>query len=203
MQAHLQLAGVGYMAGHRRLFTNLNLPIAQGHTLGITGPNGSGKSTLVNILYGMRNATEGKVTLTINGEPVEDVLFSRYISLATPYLVIPEELTVAETFRIVFLARQGSIPTSQMPAAVGLAQQGGLRVSLLSSGQMQRLRLGIALLDACPIALLDEPLQNLDTTGKDLYRQLFAQNVQAGRTLIVAGNDTDEYGLCSQVLSLG
>ena len=47
-------------------FSKLNLKIAKGERFGLFGPNGAGKTTLMNLMTGVLQVDEGKITLLGN-----------------------------------------------------------------------------------------------------------------------------------------
>ena len=96
-------------------------------------------------------------------------------------------------------ARTPTMPVAAMPAVLGLAAVANLPVSRYSSGQRQRLRLGLALLDAAPVLMLDEPCANLDDAGWQTYRDLLTPQLPH-RIVIIASNDPREYFCATQTI---
>ena len=50
----------------KRVFTNVTLGVNEGDRIGIVGRNGDGKSTLINLLAGMLEPDDGRVTYRRN-----------------------------------------------------------------------------------------------------------------------------------------
>ena len=59
----IELQGVGYGYGGRRLFSGLSMTLAPGSFHFLTGPSGAGKTTLLKLCYAELRAPEGRVTL--------------------------------------------------------------------------------------------------------------------------------------------
>ena len=59
----IELQGVGYGYGGRRLFSGLSMSLAPGSFHFLTGPSGAGKTTLLKLCYAELRAPEGRVTL--------------------------------------------------------------------------------------------------------------------------------------------
>ncbi len=57
----IELQGVSYEIGGRRLFQGLNFIITAGLRVGLVGPNGSGKTTLLRLIRGEVAATAGEI----------------------------------------------------------------------------------------------------------------------------------------------
>jgi heme exporter protein A len=84
---------------------------------------------------------------------------------------------------------------------VGLGARLHDRVSVLSSGMKQRLRLAFALLHRPPLLLLDEPGSHLDEEGRDLVERIVAARAREG-LVVIATNDEREWGLAAQRIEL-
>ena len=75
------------------------------------------------------------------------------------------------------------------------------RVTALSSGMVQRLRLAFALLHRPPVLLLDEPGSHLDDDGRAMVARVVDQERRTGIVLI-ATNDEREWRLAEQRIEL-
>ena len=62
----IELIGVEKQYADKLLFTNVNLSIYDGESVGIVGNNGSGKSTLMRIIAGNEEADKGSVSMSSN-----------------------------------------------------------------------------------------------------------------------------------------
>ena len=49
--------------GGKRALDGVSFEVPRGQIFGLLGPNGAGKSTLINILAGLVNKTDGKVSI--------------------------------------------------------------------------------------------------------------------------------------------
>jgi ABC-type multidrug transport system ATPase subunit len=84
---------------------------------------------------------------------------------------------------------------------VGLAGRANDRMSALSSGMRQRVRLAFASLGAPPVLLLDEPGSHLDDEGRATLERWIA--LVAPNTLVVlATNDEREWRLAERRIQL-
>nr|WP_263788337.1 ABC transporter ATP-binding protein [Salinibacter grassmerensis] len=186
---------VGHHFGRLLLFRKLSVTLHPGETLAVTGANGAGKSTLLRILAGLLTPRTGRVTLTINGNPVPDEERSLRAGLVAPAVGVYEELTARETLR--FLSRARGIPDpvariDEVLAQVGLASRADDRVGTYSSGMRQRVKYAAALLTTPPLLLLDEPAANLDAAGREMVASITEAWRAQGRLLVVATNRPDE-----------
>ncbi|MBI1316622.1 ATP-binding cassette domain-containing protein [bacterium] len=186
------------------LFRQLDFAIESGERVAILGPNGSGKSTVIKLLLGQLRPRSGRVTYAL-GERVLEVEEACFrMGFAAPYAELIEELTVAEHFDFQrgFRPFRNHLDFGAFRTLLGLVLSPNQRVSSLSSGMKQRLKLALAVLSEVDLLLLDEPCSNLDTTGRDWYRQLLADHLD-GRSLVVGSNHVpEEIALCTRSLEL-
>lgn len=201
MKAELSAKNLSKQYGNRIIFRRISFAFDVGQSVAITGRNGSGKSTLLQILAGHKSPSAGEVSLVLNGKPIESSLRPLSVGFASPALGLPEEIKLDDFLSIHFSIRNSILPSSAISERIGLARARNLRLKELSSGMIQRVRLAVAMLDAAPILMLDEPCQNLDQAGIALYHDLF-EEVRIRKLILIAGNDPQEYGLCREGLEV-
>lgn len=152
---------VGY--GAQRVLHNVSLAIEPGEIVTIVGPNGSGKTTLLRSLIGAAKPNKGQITHK-PGLRIGYVPQKLHIDPALP-------ITVER-----FLRLPGGTPRAACAAALeraGVPDLSARQMSELSGGQMQRVLLARALIDAPELLLLDEATQGLDQPGSAaFYRQI-------------------------------
>lgn len=185
------------------VFRNLSLKLSQGESIAITGSNGSGKSTLLKCIAGAIPLSSGVIKYQIDQKPIADTDWYSHLSVAAPYMELPEEFMLEELLRFHFQFKNPipDLSISQMMELMYLTAHQSKPISQFSSGMKQRIKLGLAFFSNVGLILLDEPTSNLDEKGKEWYLGLvdkFSQN----RTLIVCSNELKEYTFCKQKLVL-
>lgn len=176
------------------IFKNLTFSFQSGNTYAVTGPNGSGKSTLMQVLWGQMPASTGKLTYLDNGRiiPVEDIF--QHVSIATPYMDVIDEFTLAEMLRFHFKfksIRQGKT-IEELMEMMELATSANKLISNFSSGMRQRVKLALAFYSDTQLLFLDEPTTNLDKKSTDWYlKNLYA--LPADTLILIASNQEHEY----------
>ena len=183
----------------------MNLDFTTGNAYAILGPNGSGKSTLLQVLSGFITPSIGNILFfddTHSQIAAED--FYHSISMATPYLELMEALTLRE---------QIQFHGKMKPFLKGIGVNDVIEISSLknadskplknfSSGMKQRVRLVLAMLSDVPVVLLDEPCSNLDSPGREWYRELISR-YSTGKLLFVCSNhQNDEFDFCSNRINI-
>jgi heme exporter protein A len=170
----------------------------------VTGPNGSGKSTLLRLLAGLLRPTAGRSVLAVSGHAVPAAERRLVLGFASPELAFYDELTGLENLAFAAEARGLVEPLATATAAldrVGLAARARDRVTALSSGMKQRLRLAFALLAGPPLLLLDEPGSHLDEEGKRVVERVVEEQGRRG-LVVIATNEERERGLAAERIEL-
>ena len=185
------------------IFKNLSLKLSQGQSLALTGSNGSGKSTLLKCISGAIPLSAGAIRFQKDGEAIPDTDWFNFLTIAAPYLELPEEFSLAELidFHFKFKRPLSGITQKEILEIIYLEAHSAKIISQFSSGMKQRLKLGLALLSEVPIVLLDEPTSNLDSKGIQWYQGLI-DKYGKNRILIVCSNDPREYEFCKEKIIL-
>jgi ABC-type multidrug transport system fused ATPase/permease subunit len=162
-----------YPNGSRKALSNINLTIGSGKSIAIVGPSGAGKTSIVDVLLGVLNPDEGKISIS-NLSPLaavakwpgavsyvpQDVTISngtirQNVALGYPEDVASNEL-VSEAIRIAQLTDfVASLPN-------GLDTHVGERGTKISGGQRQRLGIARAMFTKPKLLVLDEATSSLD-----------------------------------------
>lgn len=136
------------------------LDLPQGVTV-LAGPNGAGKTTLMEALAG-RVPTRRRAVLN-DGQPLPP----SQVALMTQRPELPRDMTVREVLtHTAWLAglSRGAIQRSvnAVLSTTELEEHSAKRVSALSGGMRRRLAFGIIQVLDAPLAMLDEPTNDLD-----------------------------------------
>lgn len=181
--------------GRSVVFRNINLTVEAGSETAITGENGAGKSTLLKIIAGFTSPHSGEISWLDGDIAVSREKLPMLISFCSPALQLPPSLTVKETLQLHFLLRRPLLPQAEIEEKLKLPAHKTL--NMLSTGMLQRLKLGLALFTESKLVLLDEPTANLDNVWK-LHYQDWVETGRGKRTLIIASNDDQEFAFCRE-----
>jgi ABC-type multidrug transport system ATPase subunit len=176
----------------------------QGGKYAVLGPNGTGKSTLLGVISGIVFPTAGSIAYYDEGtEAIKEKVYKQ-MSFSAPYMELVGEFTLLELIEFHFKLKEPLIDMSSKEMADNMLFRKSDRSTMFkhfSSGMRQRLKLGLSLYSKSKVLLLDEPLTNLDATGKAWYYSMIGEHLE-GRTLIIASNDPAEYEMCEEQLLL-
>jgi ABC-2 type transport system ATP-binding protein len=182
---------------------NINLQIARGGIVGLIGPNGAGKTTLVEIIEGLRTPTSGKVNV-LGMDPTRhrsDLL--QRVGVQLQSVVMPEELSVLETFRMFATFFRRSLSLEQVLDKTGLEGSASRRNRTLSHGQKLRVAIGVALINDPELIILDEPTSGLDPLARREMHALFTSLRDDNRTVLLTTHYIEEVEqLCDRVIIL-
>jgi len=188
----------------------VSLTVGAGEWVALTGPNGCGKSTLLMALAGLLPVSAG--TLTLDGTPLgphERVGVADRIAVVfqDPSSQLLQPTVEAE---LSFTARNLGRPEAEIlesvrrwSAAFGLTQELGRDPSTLSAGGQQRILMASALVPGPRLLLADEPTAHLDVAARALVREVIAQEVARGLSVVWATQDPIEVAAAHRTLALG
>lgn len=200
MQIHLH--SISKKFNRTWIFRDLSYEFTAGKGYAILGANGSGKSTLLQVISGSQSPTRGELYYHTRDKKIRPEYFYKYISMAAPYMDLPEEFTLEEVLRMHAKFRKPLIPVGEMITEMELERHRMKQVQDFSSGMRQRLKLGLALFYESEIILLDEPASHLDQKSTEWYTAQ-AGKWSDGRILIISSNDPAEYGgLCEEYIRI-
>jgi len=186
-------------AGEVRALDNASIRVPRGVLFGLFGPNGSGKSTLISILVGLQLPTSGEARVLGFDAVRESIEIRRRVGLMPENYGFYERMTAYENLE--YLGLLDGIPASELRERimstlelVGLKERAGSKVGGFSRGMLQRLALAQALLKDPELLILEEPTIGLDPQGVEMFRELVAQLVKQGKTVLVSTHLLREIG---------
>jgi NitT/TauT family transport system ATP-binding protein len=181
----------------------VSLSVRPGEFLAVIGPSGCGKSTLFNIIGGLVDGYQGRVTvggLTVRGpHPAVGMVFQEESTF--PWRTVIEN--VAFPLEIAGMPRQMRFDKARkFIALVGLSAFENRYPSELSGGMRQRVAIARTLASEPKILLMDEPFASLDEQTRLLLgdKVLQIQQDLKQTTLLITHNITEAVQLADRVL---
>ncbi len=203
MPAAVEVDGLVKRYGGLTAVGGIRFEVAPGSVFALLGPNGAGKTSTVEILEGLRRATEGTVRVLgldpwRDGEEVH-----RRIGVIPQDFRFFDKITAREAvayYRSLFGTR---VDADELLARVELADKADARFETLSGGQKQKLGLALALTNQPEICFLDEPTTGLDPHARRAIWEVVRSLRREGRTVFLTTHYLEEAELlCDQVAIL-
>jgi len=179
----------------------IDLTLYPGQTVFITGGNGMGKSTLLQLLTGLRHPDAGQIF--IDGEEVTRENVSAYRGVFSA--VFSEFYMFKQLYGLTDEERarlQANI--DELGLAEGVSIDGDSFANLsLSTGQMRRLALSIALAEERPIIVLDEFAADQDPARRVFfYDVLVPRLAKAGHCVVAVTHDEHCFDKCDRLIRM-
>ncbi|MEU3371816.1 ABC transporter ATP-binding protein [Streptomyces sp. NPDC006660] len=177
---------------------DVSLEVRAGEVFGILGDNGAGKTTLVRQMVNLLRSTSGDIRLFGRAVPENPLFVSRTVaympqsSMALNRLKVKEAIYLAAHLR--GMSRRDA--ARERDAMMETWQLGPVRdksSSRLSGGQQRLLQLALATAGRLPVAVLDEPTNDLDPVNrKHVWEVLRKFNAEYGTTILFITHDAIE-----------
>jgi len=169
----------------------------------VIGPNGAGKTTLLDMICGKTRPSAGSIRfrgLELSGM-IEYAITRAGVGRKFQNPSTYEDLSVFENLEISHPGRRGVLnclfgrrhaEVDERIAAVAdeiyLADQLQTKAGLLSHGQKQWLEIGMLLMQAPQLLLLDEPVAGMSAREREATAELL-RRIAVGRALVVIEHD--------------
>ena len=205
MSETIQFENVSKFYGEVLGVNRVSLTIPSGIT-SLVGPNGSGKTTLMNLMTGLIQPTEGRISiLGLNAKDPEK--FFTKVGYCTQFDSCPKGFT-GYRFVYSFLRlfgwdhRKSEEATWRAIERVGLMEAARRAVAGYSKGMRQRIRLAQSISHDPQVLVLDEPLNGLDPLVRAETIALFKAQAAAGSHVIISSHVLHEVDLISDQVIL-
>jgi ABC-2 type transport system ATP-binding protein len=191
--------------GDKTVIEDLSFDVERGQVFGFLGANGSGKTTTIRALLGIYQPTAGQ--LLINGKaftpdsgqllgylPEERGLYKKESVLDTMvYFGQMKNMSYAD-------AQQQSLGYLKR---VGLEDKAKEKLEKLSSGQQQKIQLGVTILNRPELLILDEPTKGFDPINRRLMMDIINERASDGATIVLVTHQMEEVErLCGSIVLL-
>ena len=201
-----------YSASRGPALRDLDLTIRRGESLGIVGATGAGKSTFVDLLLGLLEPEQGR--LTVDGVDIRDNMRGWRANLG----YVPQSIyLIDDTLRrnIALGIPDAEIAEDRIEATARLAQLEGLLAQLpegldtvvgergvrLSGGERQRVAIARALYQSPQVLVFDEATSSLDNkTEHEITRAI--EGFRGEKTVIVVAHRLSTVRGCDRILLL-
>lgn len=180
--------------GSKKVIDDLTFSVDEGEIFAFLGANGSGKTTTIRSLLRVYSADTG--VLTINGKE-----YSPEMSYLLGYL--PEERGLYLSSRVLetlvyfgelkgLTKEESTKKAKEYLLKVGLEDKENIEIKKLSSGQQQKVQLGITIINSPKLLILDEPTKGLDPVNRELLLSILLDLNRKGSTILFSTHQMEE-----------
>ena len=175
--------------GNVTAVNRVSFSVAEGELFGLLGPNGSGKTTMIRMLTGQIPPTSGSARV-MGLDPANDPIGVRgLVGIIPEQETPPSFLTAEEYLHFVAGIRNLDSVDERCDRWFDLLEFRDKRDVLckdLSRGTRQKLMFAQAFLHEPRLALIDEPLINLDPIMQRTVKDFLVDYVQGGGTIFIS-----------------
>ena len=206
---------IGYQVGKKRteVHSRLNFQLFRGELTCLLGANGAGKSTLLRTLAAAQPSLSGDLKLLGRDlSAYSERELSRTIGVVLTDRTQAGGLTVYELVALgrqpytVFFGRLDKTDKQLVEhalQAVEIAHKARCYMAELSDGERQKVMIAKALVQECPLILLDEPTAFLDVVSRiEIMNHLHRQAKEEMRAILLYTHDIEQALVLSDRLRL-
>jgi len=199
------------------VFEDVSFQVREGEILGLAGLVGAGRTAIAEAIFGIRPPASGSVL--INGEETRPGSPGEMVGRGVAF--IPEDrdsngviadmgvghnISLSSLDRVApaFIIRPSSESSFALPYAEDFeikAESLDSHVSLLSSGNRQKVVLARGLASSPKVLILDEPTRGIDVGTKTQVHQRISELASAGFPVLLVSSDLPEVlAMCDRIL---
>lgn len=206
------IQGIIHKYGDKTVLNAPDWEVAQGEQWLLLGNSGSGKTTLLHIMGGLLKPTSGSIKITHQElKSLSNAKLDRFraqnigLVFQKPHLI--QTLSVLDNLLLAqYMAglKQNKKRCLEVLEQLNMEHHRKSYPNKLSQGEMQRVSVARAVLNAPKVLLADEPTASLDDHNTVQVVQLLRQQAEAvNATLVIATHDQRVKTEITQVYQLG
>lgn len=176
---------ISYHYGDKKVLTDFSFEVHEGDFVLLEGDNGTGKTTLLSLLARLKKPSSG--TIENNFEKIG------YLSQLDAREKHPIPFSVYEILSMSlpgfnFFFKKKNTAIEAVLSAFELNECEKKRLSELSGGQQEKVRLAATLLKNPDLLLLDEPTSGMDEKSRIKSEQILMDLHREGKTIILVSH---------------
>jgi ABC-2 type transport system ATP-binding protein len=186
---------------------NVTFSIRPGIT-GVVGPNGAGKTTLFRLLTGQIRPSSGQLRV-FGAAPWNNPAVQARVGYCPENETVPPGIRPVEWLTALAMLSGYSAGEARQRARAGLdrvklaPEHWRKRLTMLSKGMRQRVKLAQCLLHEPRLVILDEPMNGLDPMGREDMANVLRQLAADGTTVVISSHILhDLEALCREFILL-
>lgn len=186
--AAIELNGVTKQYEDVIAINDLNLSVEKGTIFGFLGPNGAGKTTTINLLLDFVRPTAGEIHVLGHEVQHESQRVRERTGVLPEGSDVYNRLTGRQHISLAIESKEADNDPETILNRVGIAEAIDRKAGGYSKGMAQRLMLGMALVGAPEVLILDEPSTGLDPGGTREMREIVREEADRGATVFFSSH---------------
>ena len=171
----LQATNIHQSFGHVDALRGVSLTLMPGEIVALLGVNGAGKSTFLDIVLGLATPTQGDIS--VYGMSPREAVRRSLVGAMLQSGALPRDGKVRNTIDLVAAMHANPIPTDELLERTNLTKLAKRPLNKLSGGEVQRVRLALA--------LSGNP-DGMDALARRAFWDTMHAEAAEGRTLLFA-----------------
>ena len=184
----------------------LSFEIKRGTVTGFIGPNGAGKTTTIKIILGVVLPNSGKTF--INGIESSNPNSRKNLGFVSEQPYFYRHLSVFEALKFSYKLKgfEKINLEKEIKRVLDIVELNGVenkKLFNLSKGMQQRVNMAQALIGNPDLLIFDEPMSGLDPIGRALFRKIFRDLGNEGKTVFFSTHILDDIeSICDSIVVL-
>lgn len=187
---------VSYPSTKKIVVSDITLSVARGQRVALVGHNGAGKSTLLKAAAGLIKPDSGSISVYGNAVGAchhRTAYLPQRSDVDWHFPITVNDLVMTGRYvHLGWLKRPGVADRQLVSAALdrlGIGDLAQRQIAELSGGQQQRALIARALVQQASLFLLDEPLNAVDESTRDIVDNVLSDHAKVGGSVLVATHD--------------
>lgn len=181
----IRIENLGFSYGKVPVLKNITMNLEAGKIYGLLGENGVGKTTLLTLLCGLKKTTEGNITVDgIDPYSRKPELLSKQFYLADEMLTMP--IRAADYAKMTGEFWPDYSQERFLEIMELFENDPQKKLNAMSTGQLKKTYISLALSLGCKYLYLDEPTNGLDIPSKAQFRSALMKYTPEDSTIIIS-----------------
>ncbi|PEB81089.1 ABC transporter ATP-binding protein [Bacillus nitratireducens] len=190
MEKIIEVNGVSKTFKHKKAVNNVSFHVNKGQIVALLGPNGAGKTTTISMMLGLKDPTEGNISIFGKSPKHREVRNSLGAMLQEVSVI--DSITVEEAIELFRSYYTNSVEKETLLQLSNLEPERKQRCEKLSGGQKRRLNFALALAGNPDLLFLDEPTVGMDITSRKTFWETIRKLASEGKTIILTTHYLEE-----------
>lgn len=196
----LEIKGLTKYYDHFLALDHLDLSLYEGEIFGFIGPNGAGKSTTIRTIMHLINKTSGQILFAGKEFDKDDVNIKKSIGYLPAEIHLYEDMSIKELLDYHESFYEKNIHEHRKKLVKTLKLDENRNIAELSTGNLKKVGIILAMMHKPRLLILDEPTSGLDPLVQQSFFSLLHEAKTKGTAIFYSTHVLSEISkLCDRV----